>query len=744
MFLNRVACGKEVLVGKRGVEDVFELQLGHWAGCEKQTKWTATTTTKSHQSGVIDAERFWRMANVFECVVSGTGSRWMLGTLILTHLIAYNEAGGPGTLIGMALAALYASFAGTCKSGLKSLQISYIRTTHRVDFFCLFLAKWMDILALFSACAVLVRTLSSSLDAMTGGLARMYILGRNSPANEPWPDVIGVVVIFIVTGMFMLGLENTRIFGVLMMTGVLLVGSLIVIITGLRGNATLFRTEPILPKGVAGLLSGTALSTFTYSNDLLNGNYIKRLLGLVVILLVLLSSELVGACLTMLIKFSSSHDYEAVPILSILELKDFHKLIPAVACLLVLTCSGALLELFPEMYTQIVQLTTSDWRILAKQIGYENRDSGSPTLTIFTGGSLCAMLAFACPLQNLTYILAASNILATLLRSFHFLYLPFRPHYLEHQNESSLAYSRLNTGKPTAPAGAGTSSGSSGGTGRRSLWCFKSSNFCASRTAALAHHVLSGSRAALSSSGGFNREEHEREWLLLGEPSSPKGPPHSPPSIESTVLSDQISDIECIALAKPENMDSDDSSTDIDAIVDEYRQKVTVSTAGYTSDGDTLRLPTANSWYLAIIFIVLIVLGSVITASGLMLWDTVMIIAGVNVVFIPATILLLFPRYAQSSSAPAPSMMTCVITVLASFILFSASFAQSWPALLLWFAAGLFLFIRCDTWCCLCLDRPNAGQTALIASVSSTKTTTIRVPRPPKGAIVQARIAGHS
>uniref|UniRef100_A0A182J3A4 Uncharacterized protein n=1 Tax=Anopheles atroparvus TaxID=41427 RepID=A0A182J3A4_ANOAO len=118
------------------------------------------------------------MANVFECVVSGTGSRWMLGTLILAHLIAYNEAGGPGTMIGMALAALYAAFAGACKSGVKSLQISYIRTTHRVDFFCLFLAKWMDILALFSACAVLVRTLSSSLDAMTGGLARMYILGK--------------------------------------------------------------------------------------------------------------------------------------------------------------------------------------------------------------------------------------------------------------------------------------------------------------------------------------------------------------------------------------------------------------------------------------------------------------------------------------------------------------------------------------------------------------------------------------
>lgn len=33
------------------------------------------------------------------------------------------------------------------------------------------------------------------------------LLGRNSPANEPWPDVLGVAVVFLVTGMFMLGLE---------------------------------------------------------------------------------------------------------------------------------------------------------------------------------------------------------------------------------------------------------------------------------------------------------------------------------------------------------------------------------------------------------------------------------------------------------------------------------------------------------------------------------------------------------
>lgn len=42
---------------------------------------------------------------------------------------------------------------------------------------------------------------------MTGGMARIYILGRNAPTNEPWPDVIGFSIIFIVSIMFMLGLE---------------------------------------------------------------------------------------------------------------------------------------------------------------------------------------------------------------------------------------------------------------------------------------------------------------------------------------------------------------------------------------------------------------------------------------------------------------------------------------------------------------------------------------------------------
>lgn len=94
-----------------------------------------------------------------------------------------------------------------CKSSLNHVQLPYVRATHKFDFFILFLALWMDILTLICACGALARTMSVCLDAMTGGMVRIFILGRNAPINEPWPDVIGFSIIFVVSVMFMLGLE---------------------------------------------------------------------------------------------------------------------------------------------------------------------------------------------------------------------------------------------------------------------------------------------------------------------------------------------------------------------------------------------------------------------------------------------------------------------------------------------------------------------------------------------------------
>jgi hypothetical protein len=116
-----------------------------------------------------------------------------------------------------------------------------------------------------------------------------------------------------------------------------------------------------------------------------------------------------------------------MPILKILDTKDLHKLIPGVGCLYVIACSSALLEVYTEAFQIVATLASSEWKILLKQISYESRETGNPILAIFVSGSLIAILAFACPLENMTYIIAGSYLCSGLLRAFYYLYSPYRP-----------------------------------------------------------------------------------------------------------------------------------------------------------------------------------------------------------------------------------------------------------------------------------------------------------------------------
>lgn len=134
-----------------------------------------------------------------------------------------------------------------------------------------------------------------------------------------------------------------------------------------------------------------------------------------------------------------------MPILRILESKDLHKLIPAIGCLYVISCSAALLEVFTEAFQIIVRLATSEWKILLKQISYESRESGSHVLAIFVCGSLVAILAFACPLQNMTFIIAGGQLMAGTLRAGYFLYSPFRPKSMNPKRKLSAFVRRLET-----------------------------------------------------------------------------------------------------------------------------------------------------------------------------------------------------------------------------------------------------------------------------------------------------------
>jgi hypothetical protein len=65
--------------------------------------------------------------------------------------------------------------------------------------------------------------------------------------------VLGVIIVFIVSGMFILGLENSKIFSVLMITGVLSISGLFSVVTYLRGNTETWIHDNLFPKGLPGV-----------------------------------------------------------------------------------------------------------------------------------------------------------------------------------------------------------------------------------------------------------------------------------------------------------------------------------------------------------------------------------------------------------------------------------------------------------------------------------------------------------
>lgn len=133
-------------------------------------------------------------------------------------------------------------------------------------------------------------------------------------------------------------------------------------------------------------------------------------------------------------------------------------------------------------------------------------------------------------------------------------------------------------------------------------------------------------------------EELEREWLLLGEPTSPRNtiildddeqntstltitppPPTGPDNVTSnpqqqcdemrqqaSITSNAAATAAALSVCRGSEDDgsgntSSDSSTDIDAAVDEYRQKVEVTTSGPSEK--VLRIPSQESWQLSMILI---------------------------------------------------------------------------------------------------------------------------------------------
>lgn len=111
-------------------------------------------------------------------------------------------------------------------------------------------------------------------------------------------------------------------------------------------------------------------------------------------------------------------------------------------------------------------------------------------------------------------------------------------------------------------------------------------------------------------------------------------------------------------------------------------------------------------------------------------------------------VMLWIPRYTFSHDTPA--IFTCAVSFFFNSVLLSSMMFDSWLAITFWLLSGVVLvlqsLVKCDVWCCLCLEYPRASthstvlmEESLIPNGSSrvtATTATIRLKNPPIGSSV--------
>ncbi|CAG9786708.1 unnamed protein product [Diatraea saccharalis] len=260
----------------------------------------------------------------------------------------------------------------------------------------------------------------------------------------------------------------------------------------------------------------------------------------------------------------------ALPVTTLLEARSAGWVCPMLAAVTVAGVSLALTELCPLLFNVLVALASPEWKVLTRSMTYESTTTGSPVLAVFTAA---AILAFACPLSHMITLMNASHLLSIAVQAFQFMIMRCVP-TAEQKEAGNIEYKRLGTD------GTSRNLKSTGAKPKHGLWFIPS---------AIRHtKTLESIKSKITNKGkklefSYGEETEERECLLLDEyagclnedvdhgMSSNCGPRDVP----TAEIEDVASDVEA---SEPE-VSSGDDSTDIDAVVKEYKDRIQVVTA---------------------------------------------------------------------------------------------------------------------------------------------------------------------
>ncbi|XP_072390944.1 solute carrier family 7 member 14 [Diabrotica undecimpunctata] len=607
-------------------------------------------------------------------------THWSFGLFVLIGLVT-SEYTGAETVICIFVAAISSILSGLCSSSTLQPQEQYRKK--KLSDVLEFLILWLDILTDLVAGAACARLASATVDYISKGHFREFLFGMEQHSlGEPWPDVLGVTIIVVVTILFMLGLEKSPTISVLIL--ITLISTFIFFtITGSLHTVIKFRKwcENFKIHTFRKVLRAASKIFFAFVHifpKIHNNNWIKMSAIIFTPLLFYTSTAIIFSMMT--------HHKEligrAIPLVQVFESRDVDWARPIMAASTIFVVCLILTEILPSVYNSFVKLASKEWRIFVPSIQYRTSMTGAPILAIFAAGSLSAILAFACPLSHLIKLLNTAALFKCALLSYLLVYNRYKPEitydYLVHN--SNIQYSKLQ------------------GNGQNSIlrsnlnWATlkeKLRNWFKRKPYYI--HKL-GSPTNITQKIAPGRRVEERECLLLDD--------YSVKSMAMDAHEDTGSEAgdESIVGSDDENSGS---STDIDIVVEEYKEGLKVATVGKFNEG---RRSTRITSTIVGCCLILALLSSTCLALYV---ERVFSICWPSIVglIISSLVITVMPQNTTDKSKEAilPSIIfpLCNIVSMAfSISLASTIFADIWQGIVFWSLAGLLLFWRCD--CCTC------------------------------------------
>ncbi|XP_074032395.1 high affinity cationic amino acid transporter 1-like [Leptinotarsa decemlineata] len=133
-------------------------------------------------------------------------THWSFGITILVGLLA-SEFSGAEAIGSIFIAAISSTLSALCGSSSTVSEEQFRKK--KLSDVLYFLILWLDILTNLVAAATCARLASATVDYISKGHFREFLFGMEQHSlGEPWPDVLGVTIVVVVTLLFMLGLEE--------------------------------------------------------------------------------------------------------------------------------------------------------------------------------------------------------------------------------------------------------------------------------------------------------------------------------------------------------------------------------------------------------------------------------------------------------------------------------------------------------------------------------------------------------